>query len=75
MTESYFPVSSCSDEPTQGQVETLPRLGIESTTFILDHKLMYKARLEQAVGIKDLILKQLIMSGGRLQNLAKIKSI
>lgn len=60
--KSYFPVSiwalapSCSDEPSQGQVETLQRLGVESTTFRLDHKLSYKARREQAGGIKDLIL-------------------
>ena len=45
--------------PTQGQRKTLTRVGIEPTTFGLDHitfllyRLSYKVRREQAVGTED----------------------
>ena len=43
--------------PTQGQRKTLTRVGIEITTFGLDHRMIYrlsyKVRREQAVGTED----------------------
>ena len=40
--------------PTQGQRETLTRVGIEPTTFGLDHRCSTdKVRREQAVGTED----------------------
>ena len=42
--------------PTQGQRKTLTRVGIEATTFGLDHRcstLSYKVRREQAVRTDD----------------------